>query len=343
MTATDDQGRRTLGRLLGAAIVLGAVALSAWAWWLTYRHPRTDDAAVRANIVGIAPHVGGPIVDLRVVDNQLVHEGDLLFVVDPRPYQAKLDASQAVLSLTHAEVDAQRDAIAGAQAELERRSAEVQYAGDYLRRVEPLLQPGYVTVDRVDEARTKLLSAKASRENARQERERAQKLLAQFGELNARLQASEAAVESAKLDLDYCYVRAPFDAYVTNLNIAVGEYAREGQQVFALVDNRSWYVIANFRETFMQSIAPGMKAEVFLLSYPGHRVHGIVQGIGWAILEPGTAGGGVLPRIEPTLDWVRLAQRFPVRILLEPPEAARPYRMGSTAVVTIRGQASAPP
>ena len=339
----ESRAARTLGRLLGATIVFAALLTSAWAWWLTYRHPRTDDAAVRANIVGIAPHVGGPIVDLRVVDNQLVHEGDLLFVVDPRPYQAKLEASQAALSLTQAEVDAQRDAIAAAEAELERRAAEVQYADDYLRRVEPLLKPGYVTVDRVEEARTRLLSAKASRENARQERERAEKLLAQVGELNARLQASKAALESAKLDLDYCYVRAPFDAYVTNLNIAVGEYAREGQQVFALVDNRTWYVIANFRETFMANIRPGMKAEVFLLSYPRHRVRGTVQGIGWAVLQPDGSAGGVLPRVERTLDWVRLAQRFPVRIQLEPPEAARPYRMGATAVVTIRGEDPAAP
>jgi multidrug resistance efflux pump len=339
MTEMAGAERRTLGRVLGATIIVAALVTSAWSWWLTYHHPRTDDAAVRANIVGIAPHVGGPIVDLRVVDNQQVRQGDLLFVVDPRPYQAKLDASQAALSLTQSEVGAQRDAIAAAQAELARRSAEVQYADDYLRRVEPLLKPGYVTVDKVDEARTKLLSAKASRDSARQERGRAEKLLAQVGELNARLQASEAALETAKLELDYCYVHAPFDAYVTNLNITVGEYAREGQQVFALVDNRTWYVLANFQETFMANIRPGMTAEVFLLSYPGYPVHGTVQGIGWAVLQPDGSSGGVLPRIERTLDWVRLAQRFPVRVQLEPPSAARPYRMGATAVVTIRGEA----
>ena len=342
MTGIESVERRPLGRVLGATIVVTALATSGWSWWLTYRHPRTDDAAVRANIVGIAPHVGGPIVDLRVVDNQLVRQGDLLFVVDPRPYRAKLEASQAALSLTQAEVDAQRDAIAAAEAELARRTAEVQYADDYLRRVEPLLKPGYVTVDKVDEARTKLLSAKANRDNAHQERERAEKLLAQVGELNARLQASEAALETAKLELDYCYVQAPFDAYVTNLNITVGEYAREGQQVFALVDNRTWYVLANFQETFMANIRPGMTADVFLLSYPGHRVDGVVQGIGWAVLQPDGSGGGVLPRVERTLDWVRLAQRFPVRIQLEPPSPTRPYRMGATAVVTIRGETQTP-
>ncbi len=89
-------------------------------------------------------------------------------------------------------------------------------------------------------------------------------------------------MRAAELDVGYCRVRAPFDAYVTNLNIAVGEYARQGQQVFALVDNRAWYVLANFRETYMPSIKPGMEAEVYLLTYPGRSFRGVVQGIGWA-------------------------------------------------------------
>jgi membrane fusion protein, multidrug efflux system len=140
--------------------------------------------------------------------------------------------------------------------------------------------------------------------------------------------------------VEYCRVRAPFEAWVTNLNLAVGEYARQGQQVFALVDNRTWYVIANFRETFMASIRPGLAAEVFLLSYPRHPVRGVVQGIGWAVHQQNGATVGVLPAVQPTLDWVRLAQRFPVRIRLEPPVTERPYRMGATAVVTIRGEAA---
>ena len=338
MTATDDGGRRLLGRTLGVLIVTGAIVITALAWWLTYRHPRTDDAAVRANVVGIAPHVSGPIVDLRVVDNQLVHAGDLLFVIDPRPYEARLAASRATLALVESDLGAQRDAVAAAQADLERRTVEERYAEDYLRRIEPLLGRGFVTADKVEDARTKRKSAASARESAAQERARAEKLLAQIGDVNARVAAARADVRSAELDVEYCRVHAPFEAWVTNLNIAVGQYARQGQEVFALVDNRTWYVIANFRETFMASIRPGLAAEVFLLSYPGHRVRGVVQGIGWAIHQPDGATVGVLPAVQPTLDWVRLAQRFPVRVQLEPPAAERPYRMGATAVVTIRGE-----
>src|SRR5262249_59332301 len=119
-------------------------------------------------------------------------------------------------------------------------------------------------------------------------------LLAQYSEGNARVAAAQAAVESAELDVGYCRVQAPFDAYVTNLNIAAGEYARQGQQVFALVDDRAWYVIANFRETYMDSIKPGMAADVYLMSYPGRRFRGVVQGIGWAThLDEGTTVGAL--------------------------------------------------
>jgi len=328
---------RLVGRVIGTTIVLAAVLVTLLVLALTNRHPRTDDAYVRANLVGIAPHVSGPIVELPIVDNQSVAEGDLLFVVDPRPYEVALDSARAALAVAESEIEAQQSAIAAAEADLARREAEATYAADHLRRVEPLLPKRYVTGDRVDDARTKRRAAGAARQQAEHELARARRLLAQFGELNARRQAAEAAVRNAELDVGYCRVRAPFDGYVTNLNIAVGQYARQGEQVIALVDGRSWYVLANFRETFLDRIHPGMEAEVYLASYPNRRFHGVVQGTGWAIVPPEGATVGVLPDVRPTLNWVRLAQRFPVRIQLESPDPERPYRMGSTAVVTVRG------
>ncbi len=100
----------------------------------------------------------------------------------------------------------------------------------------------------------------------------------------------------AQLNVNYCYVHAPFDGYVTNLNIAVGQYANEGKEVLSLVDNRNWYVMANFRENFLSHIRPGMSAEVFLLSYPNQRFHGRVQGIGWGLHQQNGATVRRLPR-----------------------------------------------
>ena len=138
----------------------------------------------------------------------------------------------------------------------------------------------------------------------------------------------QAAVYDAQLNVDYCYVRAPFDAYVTNLNIAVGQYANQGAEIFALIDDRDWYVMANFRESFLRSIEPGMEADVYLISYPNRRFRGRVQGVGWGLYQDNGASVGVLPSVEPTLNWVRLAQRFPVRIVLEERDPAAPVPHG---------------
>jgi multidrug efflux system membrane fusion protein len=409
---------RVIGRIVGVLIVAGAVAASIYAYRLNFRNPRTDDAAVRANIVGIAPHVSGPIVDLTVVDNQHVKEGDLLFTIDCRPYEARLARTRADLALALKEVDAQHQAIAAATTEVARRQAslaaatadlarretqppladaeiaraeeeqaaaeaavvrleaEAAYAEDYLRRVEPLLARLFVTADRVSDAppaatpaprpcrrhgvacaRPRPRCVRRARASPRPRRpsisvaarQEAGHAIAQSTTTSARPRPPGPVRRSQRA----CRPRrppcarpsstsgiagsAPFDAYVTNLNIAVGEYARQGQQVFALVDSRAWYVLANFRETYMASIRPGMQAEVYLLAYPGRPFRGVVQGIGWANHPEDGATVGVLPDVRKTLNWVRLASRFPVRILLEDRDAERPFRMGTTAVVTIRG------
>ncbi len=336
----EDGVRRVVGRILGIAIVLGAIGLGVFTWGELYRFPRTDDAFVRANTIGIAPHVGGPIVQLEVVDNQRVEQGSLLFVVDPRPFQSMVDKAKAKLELTNLEIRGYEHAVEAAAALLEQRIAEAAYAKQYVGRIKPLLDRKFVTPNDVFEAKSRAAAAEAKVQEARFELSRAQNELGQLGDINARRRAAEAELYDAELDLSYAYVRAPFDGWVTNLNIAVGEYANQGQQVFALVDDRQWYVMANFREDFLGAIEPGMEAEVYLMSYPRRKFRGRVQGIGWALYQKDGATVGVLPAVEPTLNWVRLAQRFPVRILLEENDPAHPFRMGASAVVTIKGFAT---
>jgi multidrug resistance efflux pump len=320
------------------AIILGAIVASIYVTQLNYRQPRTDDANVRANLVGIAPHVSGPIVELNVVDNQEVGEGDLLFVIDPRPFEVELQRAKAALLLTQSEIQALSNAIAAATVEVKRLEDESAYAGDHVKRLGSLVADKFVTPDRFEEAQVRRRSALASLERARQELARQKNLLAQFGDVNARLQVAEAAVHAAELNLNYCRVYAPSKARVTNLNISQGEYAQAGQRVFTLVDTRAWYIIANFQETYLDSIRPGMAVEVYLMSYPNRRFHGTVQGLGWALAPEDGASSGGLPAVQRTLNWVRLAQRIPVRIKLEDPDPEHPYRMGMTAVVTIRGE-----
>ena len=326
---------RLVGLVISTLIVLGmSIAVTA-SLVVSQRRPLTDDASIRANIIGIAPHVSGPLVELAVVDNQPVHKGELLFVVDPRPYQARLEQAEAELALVESELRAQRNLIAATRETLRQRRVEYSYADNYVRRVEPLLARSFISADKVEEAHTRRDTALAAARSARRELDREIDLLAEYGNLNARRRASEARVRAARLDVDYCRVTAPFDGYVTNLNISVGDYALEGRQIFALVDGRSWYVIGNFRETFLRFIRPGMRAEIYVLDYPGRRLRGEVQGIGWAVQQRDGPGTGLLPPVEPTLNWVRLAQRFPVRVRLVDVPADLPLRVGQTAAITV--------
>src|SRR5271156_5900557 len=328
---------RVIGSVLSAAIVIATVIVGLIVVRLYYLYPRTDDAYVRANSVGIAPHVSGPITELPIVDNQYVKQGDLLFVVDPRPYQAALDAAVAKLQLTELDIRALEDAIRTARSDQVRLEADAAYARQYLNRIQPLLAKHFVTANDVFNARSQANAAQAAVESAQSDVRKAQNQLGQYGDINALRKAAEAAVYDAKLNVGYCYVRAPYNGYVTNLNIAEGQYASEGRQVVSLIDDRKWYVIANFRETFLSHIRPGMTAEVFILAYPNKRFRGRVQGVGWALYQQNGATVEGLPQIDPTLNWVRLAQRFPVRIVLDDRDPKYPFRTGTTAVVTIQG------
>ncbi|HKF23346.1 MAG TPA: HlyD family efflux transporter periplasmic adaptor subunit, partial [Candidatus Angelobacter sp.] len=129
-----------------------------------------------------------------------------------------------------------------------------------------------------------------------------------------------------------------FDARVTNLTISQGAYAHVGQQVFTLIDTRVWWVIANFRETQLKHIRPGMRADVFVLSRPNVRYHGIVDSVGYGVQPDTTQVGSfstALPDVQRSLNWVHLATRFPVRVRILAPET-EPFRLSESAVVVMR-------
>lgn len=341
--STEDPVRRTGARILFAAVILADLVLGAYVLHLYYLHPRTDDAYVRANIVAVAPEVSGTIVELPLRDNQHVRAGDLLFAIDPRPYQAELDLAEAHRALVNLQIEALDHAVGAAEASQKRAEADADYERQYLARLVPLAKEEFVTANKVADVRSRLAAALAATEQARNEVGQAEKQLGQVGDINARRAEAEAQVYKAKLNVGYCRVRAQFNGYVTNLNIAVGQYANRGREVISLVDNRTWYVIANFRETFLSHIAPGMNARVYLLGYPNQRFRGVVEGVGWALYQTNGATVAGLANVAPTLNWVRLAQRFPVRITLGAEDPRFPFRMGATAVVTIEGEPPRPP
>lgn len=282
--------------------------------------------------------------------------------------QANIEGSEADVNRWAAAVEQARADVANAEEGVSRAQAEWTYASNNLHRIEPLLVKQFVTMDQVDRARTSetaqaqalkqaqsqlrlaqagLQSALAQQERSlamvtqsKAEHERAQHAVTTLEPLVKQRGARASAVETARYNLNNCRVYAPFDARVTNLTISEGAYAHIGQQMFTLIDARTWWAVANFREGQLQHITPGVKADVYVMSKPSIRFAGVVESIGFGVtpdadvfgrLEPG------LPDVQRTLNWVHLASRYPVRVRVENPTPDL-FRVSESAVVVIRGQ-----
>ena len=390
------------GKVAAALIVIATLIALTLVLSATTRYPRTDDAEVFANFIGMAPLVEGPVVKLTVEDNQFVHRGELLYQIDDKPYlyaleRAKADQqqlegeirnearsiqsqesaalasragtlnAQANATRATADIEEARQEVQHAQAALKQEQAEYEYASHNYKRLEPLLAKQFVTVDQVDRAR----SSTAARAEAvgqaeaqlRVAQSRVEAMLAARQQALAQLAQSQsqqaqsahavnvldpytaqrgartAAVERAQYDYDNTRIYAPFDARVTNLTISEGAYAHVGQQLFTLIDTRVWWVIANFRETQLTHIHPGMHADVYVMSKSSMPFDGVVDSLGYGVTSDADVVGTIsqgLPNPQRTLNWVHLASRYPVRVrVLHPPPDL--YRVSETAVVVLRG------
>jgi multidrug efflux system membrane fusion protein len=282
--------------------------------------------------------------------------------------QANIHGTEADVTRSAAAVDQARADVANAEQGVSRAQAEWSYASNNLHRIEPLLTKQFVTVDQVDRARTSEISQsqalKQAESQLRLSQAGLQSTLAQEERSRAMLQQSKAqheqaqnavttleplvnqrgarasAIETARYNLNNCRVYAPFDARVTNLTISEGAYAHVGQQVFTLIDARTWWAVANFREGQLQHIAPGMRADIYVMSKPNVRFAGVVDSIGFGVTPDADVIGRLesgLPDVQRTLNWVHLASRYPVRVRVENPSADL-FRISESAVVVIRGR-----
>jgi multidrug efflux system membrane fusion protein len=276
---------------------------------------------------------------------------------------ATVRTSETAIKTATSAVESAQATVTRAQAMVATTQARLSYALNDLRRLEPLLKKQYVTVDQVDQADTAQRAARGEYEQAQaalaeaqaQEREaelRESQATDQALESKARLGQSihvvdtldilesqrpglAAQVDRARLDLQRTRVVSPFDAYVTNMNISEGAYAHVGTPMFTLIDTRTWWVVANYREGSMRHIHVGSKVDVYVMGHPDLRFDGVVQSAGYGVFpEDGNVSDG-LPNIQRTLNWVHLSTRFPVRILVRNPDPAL-FRIGATAVTIVR-------
>ncbi|RKP47133.1 multidrug transporter subunit MdtN [Pararobbsia silviterrae] len=323
-------------------IVFAALAVLAVIWRVDTA-PRTDDAYAYADTIGVSPEVGGKIVNLAVRDNQAVKQGDLLFEIDPRPYRYALQRAQAALAqldaqipLTQRSVNAQNYSASAAKAAVLRAQAAAKQTSDTLARMEPLIAKGYVSADELDRARTAQRSAQAELDAARSQSQEAQAAVSGVEALVAQRGVLEADIANARLNLEYATVRAPFDGRIAGLKTSVGQYVSAQKPVFTLIDTRHWYVIANFRENELTHIRPGTRATVYLMSNTGQRFDGTVDSIGFGVdPQDGGESANGLPNIQRSINWVHVAQRFPVKIRVEAPNADL-FRVGTSAVAVLR-------
>lgn len=282
---------RSLPRFVVTLIAVLLAAIVGWQLWIYYlRAPWTRDGRVLADVVALAPDVSGPVIEVLVHDNQLVHRNDVLFRIDPARF---------------------RLALRQAEAQLASRQAALQEAMAEARRFQALNR------------------AEVSEESLQQR-------LALAAEAAAALRQAEADHDVAQLNLDRSEVRATVDGAVTNFTMRPGDYVAAGQPVLALVDSASFHVMGYFEETKLPAIHVGDPARARMMGDPA-AIDGHVESIAGGISNREvTSGDRLLPDVNPTFAWVRLAQRIPVRIAIDRVPPGITLVSGRTATVEIQ-------
>jgi len=331
-----------LGIALTVLFIVAAVVLV----WLSLRHARenliSEDAVIGADIVNIAAAVAGRIQTIEVQENEMVRAGDLIFTIDPEPLQLLADQTRADLELAEASLAAQtrnvraetqNAAIAGEQ--IVRARTNLDLAEASLARLQALRPKGYVTQQEVDDARTLRDDAQISLSQAVKQAQAASDLVGTLDSAQALVRARQAAHALALRGLENTKVHAPHDGFVVGLINAPGQIVAPGQSLFTLIDASSWYASATFRETELEGVAVGDCATVRILADGSQAVRGKVTGIGRGVTSDELVNiPRSLPFIPKSLNWVRIAQRFPVRVkLIDPP--ADLVRVGASAVVSV--------
>lgn len=343
MRAAGTQRHTVLGKLIALAIVAIAIAAGWYAWQRSVNYPSTDDAAIDADIVHVAPAVGGRIIEIAVEENGRVKRGDLLFRIDPVPHELAVAQAEADLALAEAELDTRQRVLSTEKSnatiatdQIRRAQTNSELAARTVARLGPLVERGYVPKQQLDQAEVTHHDALTSLSQAQEQQAAAQRAIGTEAGAEAAIQARQAALAIARRALEDTTVTAPHDGRVVGLTVLSGEVVAPSQSLFTLIDTDTWYAVANFRETELRRIAIGDCATAYSMIDRSRPIKGTVESIGWGVLDPERINlPRSVPYVERSVNWVRVAQRFPVRVRLEePPEEL--MRLGASAVVEVR-------
>jgi multidrug efflux system membrane fusion protein len=329
------------GKLIAAIVILAAVVLGAWVVFTIDRRPRTHDARIFAYSAAMASEINGRIVRVLISNDQHVDAGAPLILIDPVPYElqlrearAQVAALKAQIDLTGRQVTSQGSGVQAAENNVARAREQLRLTEETRKRLEPLLGPGYVTQQQLDEARTNEATAAASLQALTHSATQARQAVGDTYSLQAQLEGAEAAEALAARNLSLTTLRAPFAGIVVGLQIAAGTFALSGRPIFSLIKSDTWYAVADFRETELPHITVGDSATVWTMAQSNRAFTGRVESLG-AGVQASDQDGPDLPKVGRDLNWVVVAQRFPVWVRLDhpPPEA---MHVGMTASVKVQ-------
>src|SRR5215469_14669377 len=334
------EAKALLARIVAIVSIAAALVLIVVSMIVADRRPRTHDAYIYAYSAGITPEVSGRIVAIHIRNDQVVHKGDVLLQIDPEPFELKLRqaraqvaALQADIDLTGRQVNAQGSGAEAAAREVDRARQQLALAHNTLAREEPLLPKGFVTQQQIDEARTSERTAASQLAAATQQAAQAKEAIGDVESLKAQLLGAQAAEALAARDLRETNIVASVDGKITGFNLALGSFAVAGHPLFTLIDDNSWYAVANFRETDLRGLHAGDAAVIWVMGHEDQPLHGTVESLG-AGVQPQNVSGPGLPEVDRNLNWVVVAQRFPVWVRLSEPSQSF-LRIGATASVRV--------
>jgi multidrug efflux system membrane fusion protein len=330
-------------RLISVGIIVLAAALAIYAFHESTVHPTTTDSSIDADIVHVAAAVGGRIIELPVSENARVAAGDLLFQIDPLPYRLAVEQAAADLNIAEAELETRRrvlstqrsDALIAAN-QTKNALQNHELAMRSLERIRPLASKGYVPKQQLDDAQVLEKDTATKLTQAQEQEAAAYRAIDTEAAAEATVLARKAALAIAQRALEDTTVRASHNGLIVSLRVSTGEMVIPSQSLFTLINTDEWFANANFRETELDWIAVGDCATVFSLIDRKVPIKGVVQGIGWGVTDQDVVNiPRSVPYVERSMNWVRVAQRFPVRIRIEnPPQQL--MRLGASAVVEIK-------
>ncbi len=314
----------TLSKSALAALAVAILLFAGAAYGLVGagRASGTDNAYVRGDVTPVGTKVQGLIQEVLVADNQEVRAGDILFRIDDRDYRARVDQARAELAARRAEVASldrslvlQGASIRQAAASVEGAGAGAEHSRRELDRIAALRREGWVTKARGDEATAAARKATADVSGAEAalagSREQVALIESRRPQLLAAVDAAEATLRLAEIDLDGTVIRAPADGRVAERQVRKGQYVRPGTQLIALVSSDVW-VVANFKETELRGMRVGEPVSVVADALPGQRFAGRIQS-----LSPASgAQFALLPQDNATGNFTRIVQRIPIRVAL---------------------------